>query len=150
MADLYIQRNETKDSIAGYILGVLSLLTLLFVPSYYTPSNQFLKLLLLLIVFYQVLFNSRMKAMFSAKGIALVGGMCYSIYLLHFGIISCFGTVLLSRKNVFDYNLAPVYLILITVLILVISAAYFYYIEKPFMKFKLKQLEQKSKKDVLI
>ena len=88
--------------------------------------------------------------MFSAKGITLIGGMCYSIYLLHFGIISGFGTLLLSRNKGFDYNHAPLYLIVITGLILLISVAYFYYVEKPFMKFRLKRLEQKSKKEMPI
>lgn len=151
LADLYVSRNgRTTDSKAGYVLGIITLLILLSIPSYYKFPGLLIKLLILLILFHQVLFNSRIKATFSAKGMAVVGGMCYSIYLLHFGIISCFGTIMLSRNTSFDYNHAPLYLIAITLIILLLSSAYFYYIEKPFMKFRLKRLEQKAKKDMVI
>jgi peptidoglycan/LPS O-acetylase OafA/YrhL len=151
LSDLYVCKNQrVNESLSGYILGIFALVALLAIPSYNKLPMMIFKLIVLFVLFYQVLFNSRMKAMFSVKGITLIGGMCYSIYLLHFGIISCFGTILLSRDSVFNYNHAPLYLILITLLILLISAAYFYYIEKPFMRFRLKQLEQKSKKEVLI
>jgi len=149
LADLYVSRDaKTESSIFSYVMGVLALVALISIPSYYWRLLQYFKVLLLFIVCYQVLFNKQMKIMFSGKAITLVGGMCYSIYLLHFGIISCLGTIVLSRNTSFEYNHAPLYLIAITVVILLVSAAYFYYIEKPFMKFRLKRLEQMAKKEI--
>ncbi|ANE51142.1 acyltransferase family protein [Flavisolibacter tropicus] len=151
LADLYVSKDaKVENSKFSFVMGVLALVALISIPSYYWHSLQYAKVLLLFIVCYQVLFNSQMKTMFSGKGITLIGGMCYSIYLLHFGIISCFGAIMLSRNTSFDYNYAPLYLIAITLLILLLSAGYFYYIEKPFMKFRLKRLEQKTKKETFI
>jgi len=151
LADLYVMKEgKSKGSVGGYFIGIVALVALLSIPSYYRFPMLLMKLLLLFVAFYQVLFNQQLKAIFSVRGITLIGGMCYSIYLLHFGIISGFGTLLLSQSKSFDYNHALLYLIALTGLILLISAAYFYYVEKPFMKFKLKRLEQKSKEKALI
>jgi peptidoglycan/LPS O-acetylase OafA/YrhL len=151
LADLYVSHNgKVTNSMVGYIIGIIALVVLLSIPSFYVFPMLLLKLIVLFVLFYQVLFNARMKAMFSAKGITLIGGMCYSIYLLHFGIISCFGTIMLSRNASFNSNHAPLYLIAITLLILLLSAAYYYYVEKPFMRFRVKHLEQKTKKEEFI
>jgi peptidoglycan/LPS O-acetylase OafA/YrhL len=149
LADLYVSQNgKFINSMVGYIIGIIALVTALCIPSYYIFPMLLLKLIVLFMLFSQVLLNERIKAMFSAKGLTLIGGMCYSIYLLHFGIISCFGTIMLSRNTSFDVNHAPLYLIAITLLILLLSAAFYFYVEKPFMKFRVKRLEQESKKEV--
>lgn len=148
LADLYVASNEkATNSVAGYWIGVASLGLLFFYLSLYALPGLIVKFLILFILFNQVLFNQRFKQLFTLKWITIVGGMCYSIYLLHFGIISGFGYWALSKNiNVTNHNYAPLYLIVISMLILVISGAYFYYIEKPFMSINLPSLGRKEAK----
>lgn len=145
LADIYISRNkQVANSTIGYWVGVASLIALFVFLSQYKSLGLMVKLLIMFVFFHQVQFNEKFKALFSAKWITIVGGMCYSIYLLHFGIISAFGSWVLSRGiDLTNHNHAPLYLILLTVLILVISGTYFYFIEKPFMKFNVRKAKQK-------
>ena len=87
------------------------------------------------LLFHVVLTNSKMKQLFSAQLLIIIGGMCYSIYLLHLGIVSFAGKILLQdnmdlTNNVFIIPLA----ILLAALVLLISSIYFLVVEKPFMK----------------
>jgi peptidoglycan/LPS O-acetylase OafA/YrhL len=61
--------------------------------------------------------------------------MCYSIYLLHFAIISAAGPLLLKLGIDLNNKLFfPVFFLLLILLVLVIGSLYFLFIEKPFMK----------------
>ena len=69
------------------------------------------------------------------QGLVIIGGMCYSIYLLHFAIVSLAGSWLLQlgfRPQ------GPLYFIplaiLLALLVLVVAAIYFLLVEKPFMR----------------
>lgn len=143
LADLNVTKDEeATHSWKGFSTGIIALVLLFVFPSKYVFPQLLIKLALLFILFYQVLFNKQFKDMFSVKWVTIIGGMCYSIYLLHFGILSCFGVIGLSVINAFDINYAPIFLLAITFLILVISASYFYYVEKPFMKLGLQRKEK--------
>lgn len=146
LTDLYVTRGaKASSSGAGYWIGVVALVALFVFVSYYTLPGLMVKLLILFVLFHQVLFNERFRQLFILKWITIVGGMCYSIYLLHFGLISAVGQwVLSSGISLTNYNHAPLYLILLTVLILLVSGAYFYFIEKPFMKFNVKRWDKKA------
>jgi peptidoglycan/LPS O-acetylase OafA/YrhL len=148
LADLYVTRQApASSSKGGYWIGVASLVALFVFLSLYTLPGLMVKLGVLFVLFHQVLFNQRFKQLFTLKGITIIGGMCYSIYLLHFGIISAFGAWMLSRGvPLSNVNHAPLYLVLLTVLILLISGAYFYFIEKPFMKFNVRRWYRKAEK----
>ena len=92
------------------------------------------------VLFYTVLTNERMKKIFSNKYLTLIGGMCYSIYLLHFGILSASGKLLQNTGlSLSNYNLIPLYFILFTVAILILSGIYFLLVEKPFMKMVIRK-----------
>jgi len=143
LADLYCTKTVLiENKFWGLLIGILSLTGFLFLPSIYfegvhvhTNLFYFLKLACMFMLFHSVLTNEAMKKLFSAELIIVIGGMCYSIYLLHFGVISAAGRILLktniNHTNIFYF---PVHALILIVLVLVSSAVYFLLIEKPFMK----------------
>ena len=61
--------------------------------------------------------------------------MCYSIYLLHFAIVSATGQLMIklgwASGNQAFFML---YVLLFSAIVLVVSSIYFFFIEKPFMR----------------
>jgi peptidoglycan/LPS O-acetylase OafA/YrhL len=91
----------------------------------------------LILMVHLVLTNSFWKKVFTPKWITIIGGMCYSIYLVHFAVISFAGPLLLHFiSNPARPGSIPLYMAYFILLILLISAIYFYFIEQPFMKLR--------------
>jgi len=147
LADLYVSAKTLAASAnsAGMIaVALMSLLTILYSPikehtgELIDPS----RLLVARLVFpfaigtfyFLVMKNDIVKKVFSYKFIPIIGGMCYSIYLLHYTIISVFGRVTL-KLHFTNYYL-PNLLLQIAILlvpVLLISSVFYYLIERPFM-----------------
>ena len=89
------------------------------------------------ILYYAILKNSALKTIFSFKFIPIIGGMCYSIYLLHYTIISILGRLTL-KMHITSYYLPNLVLqiILLSIPILIISSIFYLYVERPFMSSK--------------
>ena len=87
-------------------------------------------------LYFSIFNNEKMKAIFSYKWIPIIGGMCYSIYLTHYTVISIFNkyVVNLPYPNYLTAILAQILIQFIPVLI--VGTAYYYFIEKPFMSNK--------------
>jgi peptidoglycan/LPS O-acetylase OafA/YrhL len=123
-------------------VGLISLVGFLFIPSIYNEAGTvhygfgyLVKLACIFFLFHTVLHNAYMKKLFSTEIIIIIGGMCYSIYLLHLAIISAAGTVLLKAGIDINNRIYFLfYFLLLTFLVLAISALYFLFVEKPFMK----------------
>jgi len=84
VCDLYITRKEWKKSFAWDVLA------LCIWPFVWQPAHSVLHVLLpfMIVVLYLAAFRGRIcSAGFSNSLITDIGGMCYSIYLLHFPII---------------------------------------------------------------
>ncbi len=135
------------------ILAVVCLVTILYMPiksRELPPSTLFAAKLsfpfLVGLFYYSVLKNDVLKKVFSYKFIPIIGGMCYSIYLLHYTIISVIGryTKGIHISNNYLLNLS-LQVILMSIPILVLSSLYYYYVERPFMS--RKWLEMLIKKD---
>jgi peptidoglycan/LPS O-acetylase OafA/YrhL len=104
---------------------------------------------LICVFYYTILKNDVLKKIFSYKFIPIIGGMCYTIYLLHYTIISGLGRFTLGF-HLTNYYLPNLFLqiILFMVPILLISSIFYLYIERPFMASKwLDMLLKKSKKE---
>ncbi len=88
------------------------------------------------VFYYLVLFNNFWKRLFSTKIITVIGGMCYSIYLLHNAIIIMIGNLLVRKLNISDsYPVEfAIHTAILMISILVISTLYFKFIEQPCMK----------------
>ena len=108
----------------------------LFVPAYY-GSVWFclLKIILVSTFFFLVLANAKLKKWLSFQSILIIGGLCYSIYLIHQGILGFlrhrFATIVFS--NVYRIN-GTIYYIIALSIILMVSAVFFLLVEKPTMK----------------
>ena len=89
------------------------------------------------ILYYAILKNSALKTIFSFKFIPIIGGMCYSIFLLNYTIISILGRLTL-KMHITSYYLPNLVLqiILLSIPILIISSIFYLYVERPFMSSK--------------
>ncbi|HEY6976498.1 MAG TPA: hypothetical protein VH396_09410, partial [Chitinophagaceae bacterium] len=75
-----------------------------------------------------------LNRVFTSKWITVIGGMCYSIYLLHYAIT--YFIIQTFTKNIFSYSYVTdifIQSIIIIPAILVISAIFFVSLERPFM-----------------
>lgn len=131
LADLYVSKDIPK--LKSSFFGWLGLLIILFINRESSNLNELLFIFGCLILFLFVLANDYWKRIFATKSISLIGGMCYSIYLLHYPIISFFGTyfsTIYLPKNQFDFIF---YFIVLVPVILAVSTVYYLLIEKPCM-----------------
>lgn len=99
--------------------------------------------------YYSILKNEDLKRVFSYKFIPIIGGMCYTIYLVHYTIITVFGRLTLKLKLT-NYYLPNLYfqMAVLGALILVFSCVYYFYIERPFMDKKwMNKLLKKNQQD---
>ena len=137
LADLYINQTiifNNKWKIGG-IIGWAALISLLFVGSIQNLGGYFIKLTSIFFLIHSVLTHEGFKKMFSIPLVTVIGGMCYSIYLVHFAIISALGKImfkysLISGNRIFFLP----YIFLFCITIVIVSAIFFKLIEKPFMK----------------
>lgn len=83
---------------------------------------------------YYVLLHQTLSVL-SNKIITNIGGMCYSIYLIHYPIISLFGRALLQyqfTKN--GYVNIFIYTVILFITVMAISSLFFLFVERPCMK----------------
>lgn len=100
------------------------------------------------LLYYIILRNDIVKAIFSYKFIPIIGGMCYTTYLIHYTVISMLGryTVNITFTNYYIPNMLLQFVLLI-IPILLIAAVFYLYIERPFMSKKwVDKLMKKDKK----
>jgi peptidoglycan/LPS O-acetylase OafA/YrhL len=82
---------------------------------------------LILGLFYAILNGISLRAVASFPPVAIIGGMCYSIYLLHYPVIAMAGPFLRNIPN-------PVLTAcILCMVILAISTTFFCFIERPTM-----------------
>jgi len=135
MADLYVEKIKFPGPTwAGFIIGITSLILLPFIIGLYSTSGYILKFLLMVLLFYSALTNKWLIKIFSFAPIAIIGGMCYSIYLIHEQVISATGRLLKFidiKSPAISFIISYLLLLLI---VLVTSAAYYKLVEQPCMK----------------
>lgn len=112
----------------------LSFFPLVIILMSFSFTSILLKDALILFILLIGLNNSYVKSILSFKFFSKIGLMCYSLYLLHYKIISVVGIIL--KDFVGDYFF--IFLLFNYVTILLISTTFFLIIEKPFMKVKTK------------
>jgi peptidoglycan/LPS O-acetylase OafA/YrhL len=136
LADMYCTNTAIfKNQKLGFLAGILSLLGYFFVPSLHNMAGYLIKIASIFVLVHTVLTNEYMKKIFSAKLIIVIGGMCYSIYLLHLAVISFVGQVLMkSGVDVANRSFVLPFIFIFIASVLLVSAVYFILIEKPFMK----------------
>jgi peptidoglycan/LPS O-acetylase OafA/YrhL len=154
LSDLYVSGfgSQTLNKGVTTFIGILLLAGILCMSFMDWELEKFLFPFLIIAFYLIVLKNDAIKKVFSYKFIPVIGGMCYSIYLLHYPIVSMFGrfTIGLRITNYYLPNLI-LQIILLMIPVLVISSVYYYFIERPFMSSKwMDKLVKKNKKDETI
>lgn len=161
LADLHISDVAVNFFRKGVValLSMLCLTAIIYLPiknhkDAVSPEVLFISRLFFPFVvglfYYVVLKNDTVKRVFSYKFVPILGGMCYSIYLLHYTIISIFGRLTIPIQ-ITDYYLPNLFLqiALLLIPVTVLSVIFYYYIERPFMAGKwtdmlMKKLSRKT------
>jgi peptidoglycan/LPS O-acetylase OafA/YrhL len=134
LADLYLTEKSIRlNNVFLFIIGAVAFVIFYLI----SIESVFHKLIFagcLFIFMHLVLTTSWWRKIFSYKSLTAIGGMCYSIYLLHTVVISGFGnaTVFWNISSRYDITLLMQTIILLP-LILIISFFYFIFVEKPCM-----------------
>jgi len=126
----YLKPNTVFD-----VTGLLSLVSLIYFWSWsYELSSRAAVLLSLFIFFISVFKGNYLNRFVTNRWIMVIGGMCYTIYLIHlpFAEFLIRITKSLHITDIYVFNLFVQLLIFIPV-ILVISALFYVWIERPFM-----------------
>jgi len=155
LADFYVSGAATSVFNKNWIipLAIACLAGIMYLPvndpGAYTISSFFVQLafpLLIGLLYYAILKNGILKNVFSYKFIPIIGGMCYSIYLLHYTIIAALGrfTLQFHVTNYYYPNLL-LQIILLGIPVLIISCFFYFYVERPFMS--KKWMDKLLKKD---
>lgn len=139
LADFYYFDWKNKNISTYYFWDVIALLAMLVLP--FTWSGEYVKnilfttaLLFLLIAAFKGRF---FKKFLQLPVIAIIGGMCYTIYLIHLPLLELF-VRFTSLLHFTPYHLPNLLLqILLTFpIIIFLSAWFFRWLEKPFMQKK--------------
>lgn len=134
LLDLYLCRDimTIRKNIIKPMGVIFLLLLILLKPSLFAIT--FIYPFLIFIFYYLVLNTEFWNRVFQNKFLTCIGGMCYSIYLLHFSLISFIGMKSFSLKS------SGIYLVDISVqsviqlpIILLICSIFFLLVEKPCM-----------------
>lgn len=154
LADLYVSKStifpKTKlDALIGFFLLVFIWVfeTQDFNTNIAKSAWEITRLISIFFLFYYVIFHKALTFL-SYPFITNVGGMCYSIYMLHSPIIYVFGKYMMkitfSKYAAVNFS---IYLLLLLATILLISSVFFQLIERPCMERDwYKKLYQRFKK----
>ncbi|HWR32425.1 MAG TPA: acyltransferase [Chitinophagaceae bacterium] len=135
LADLYSNSHRSwLNNFAGLVAGIIILIGLPFLISLHSVEMFVLKLILMNAAFYLVLFNNGLKKLMSRQMITIIGGMCYSIYLLHVLIMSAVSQGL-AKITVWQGALAAILsAVILLAAVLFISAVFYRLVEQPCMR----------------
>ena len=137
LADLYLLRKNGSDGWITAILAIAVFFIYLFVPTieYENVYLCCLKIVAMALFFYTAITNRQLKQILSIKVITVIGGMCYSIYLLHMGIYGIMRHKFFTIKFFGNSQLnIAIHYCLAVIIVLIISGAFFLLVEKPTMR----------------
>lgn len=153
LADLYLAkwkliRNDNLSKWAGIILFI----GMHFIFSPDALVLYILKMMALGLFFHIAISNPWWKKILSIQWISVVGGMCYSIYLIHLMVMSATTRLLQEipiRNKIVGFF---VFTVIILLVVLIASMIFYRFIEQPCMKkewyknlFRLKKSDKNDK-----
>ncbi|MEP6927953.1 MAG: acyltransferase [Ginsengibacter sp.] len=117
-------------------LGVFVLAGILIIHSTRTDLIYTIFIPLAILLFYFiVLFIPFWKRVFSIKWLSIIGGMSYTIYLIHDSIMATFGRFFVKHGTANEYLVYFIIQFLIfAILTMICSSLFFYFIERPCMQ----------------
>ncbi len=135
LADLYLSKWKLiKNPAVGQWGGLVLFIGLHFIFSTDSLILFLSKIAALTIFFYTAITNEWWKKLLSIQWISIIGGMCYSIYLIHLMVMSVI-TKMLEEFPIQNRVLGFLfYSIVILVVVLIVSMIFYRFIEQPCMK----------------
>jgi peptidoglycan/LPS O-acetylase OafA/YrhL len=136
-ADLYLSKRESFSG-RTYWNDLLGIVWIALVYALKDTRNYVLESIYafsILLIFLGAFKGRGLNRFFTLKPVTVIGGMCYSLYLWHYAIIAVLMTYTsyFFWSNSFVLNFGIQALLLIPP-VLICSAMYFYWIEKPCMR----------------
>jgi len=136
LVDFYLNDwKEISSNVIFDVIGLLSLASLIYFWSWnFELYSRFLVLISLFVFFIAVFKGHYLNKFVTNRWIMVIGGMCYTIYLIHLPFAE-FLIVLTKRIHVTDlYSVnLMIQLCVFLPLILCLSAFFYIWIERPFM-----------------
>lgn len=135
LCDMYLNRIYLPGKeVYWFITALLIFVCSPFLITLYIFFPFLLKLTLLALLFYIGITNQKMKKLLSIQWITIIGGMCYSIYLLQFVIMA--GSMPFLEKIKFSNPWIgfALYSGAIVIIVLVCSMFFYRMIEQPSMR----------------
>ncbi len=136
LADVYVDDwNEAPTRHVAFDIVSVVAWSLLLLVTYDDRAERFLFPILLFIAFAGSLRSVHVRSILTTAEVTALGGMCYSIYLIHYQLISLVGrfAVNVHVGRTFASNLI-LQCFLTGVPVLALSSVYFILIEKPCMR----------------
>ena len=135
LSDIYVSSKKPSDNILTRVGGYVVLVILLFVSYRQSIWHEYIFMLTVFLFCYFVLLTDYWKKVFSHPWLAIIGGMCYTIYLLHYPVVSLFGGILVNflPASLGYVTLSLIFIVILSSIIFALSAIYFILIEKPCM-----------------
>ena len=138
-AILFLEKRAFFNGQKSFLLDLIGLISIFLLFYFYKPQSNLINILvfntaifgLFVVTFKGTLFNW----FFTQPFIYLIGGMCYSIYLLHYAIFLALvkgGKFFYFESLDYGWNLVVQSLLLIPIMLL-ISSIFFVLIERPCM-----------------
>jgi peptidoglycan/LPS O-acetylase OafA/YrhL len=135
LADLYLSKWKlVSNSKFSAWIGMLLFLGMHFIFSTNNLVLFFSKMLALFIFFYIAVTNPFWKKLLATRWISIIGGMCYSIYLVHFMVMAGITRVLQEfpiENKIIGFGIYGSILILA---VLAFSMLFYRFIEQPCMR----------------
>lgn len=137
LIDFYLQEESIKiPKIISFLIGATTLFFIFYISSKANKiSLVYAHIALIFVLYMLVLKNGLWKNIFSNLWMTTIGGMCYTIYLLHFPLMGFLmkGILNFNISNYFIPNFIFQFVIVMSV-VLVVSGTFFILIEKPCMR----------------
>ncbi|MES1219444.1 MAG: acyltransferase [Bacteroidota bacterium] len=135
LCDFYLNKIPLPGkSIYWFVAGLLIFIFSPFLLTLYIFIPFLMKMALLAVFFYVGITNERMKKLLSIQWVTIIGGMCYSIYLLQFIIMSGSNPLLLKIK--FSHPAVAFFAYSFSIVVFVLAGSMIFYklIEQPCMR----------------
>jgi peptidoglycan/LPS O-acetylase OafA/YrhL len=136
-AFLYVN-NRVFFAHKSYLWDILNVVSIGLMFYFYKPQAAIINIIVLnlsLLLFFISVFKSKLVNWFYTRPLIFtIGGMCYSIYLLHYAFFHLSANVT-SKLAVFDNEILNllIQMVINLPLILIVSSIFFLLFEKPFM-----------------
>jgi peptidoglycan/LPS O-acetylase OafA/YrhL len=137
-AAIYLRNKTYFESSKKLLFDLLGLLSIIGMFVFYKPQADFINMIIfntsIFLFFLSAFLGKFFNKFFTKKWVYTIGGMCYSIYLLHYAFFHLF--VKFSEGLAFSENYGVNLLIQIVIglpVVLLVSSVFFVLVERPCM-----------------